>query len=711
MAYEKLKEKYTAPAAIEEANQASRIAELEALLADALENSKANSVLQNKILELETELSGVHESLSWRITRPLRALNRLGTAYCLAIQTVRRQVLMRGGLTHALAYYVSTIRREGIGGIRARVARLQSGIGFADGPPSDEAYGEWIARYDTIDDEAVQRMRAAMQGFARQPLISVVVPVYNSDPVFLQEMIESVRAQVYPHWELCIADDASTNPEVRDILQAAAAADSRIRLAFRKENGHISEASNTALALATGELVALLDHDDVLPPHALFMVALYSNRHPDARMFYSDEDKLDAGGRRTMPFFKSDWNPEMFLSRNMFSHLGVISLDLIRQVGGFRRGFEGSQDYDLALRCVEAVGDGGVVHIPHILYHWRIVPGSTAGSAGEKPYAQIAARRALEEHLIRQKLPATLEEPSEHLPVFRIRYAVAQPEPLVTIIVSTRDGGEPLLRCLGSIRKRTIYRNYEIIVIESGSEHAKSLASVGSLGLADNVRVIHDPSPFSFVALCNRAVAEARGAYLCLLDSDIEVMSPGWLNEMVSLAARPGTGAVGARLWYLDGKLRHGGFIIGLGGVAGPMHHMLARGQSGYFQRAIVTQNLSAVTAACLVVGKKAYYEVGGLDESLALAFNDVDFCLRLLEAGYRNVWTPYAELHHHEPARRGSNLEPEKQQRFMQDIHSMEARWGQRFGSDPAYNPNLSLAVDAQPFTLASPPRVGQFD
>jgi O-antigen biosynthesis protein len=711
MAHDKAEAKHTVPFAAESAAREARIAELEALLADALESSRANSLLQNKVVKLETELSEVYESFSWRITSPVRSVNRLVAACRLAVQTIRRQALARGGLSQALAYYASTIRREGIGGIRARVDRLRSGVGFADGPPSDEVYREWISRYDTIDDEGVLQMRAVISGLVRKPLISVIVPVYNSDPVLLREMIESVTAQVYPHWELCIADDASTNPEVREILQAAASADSRIKLAFRAENGHISEASNTALTLATGEFVALLDHDDLLSRHALFMVALYSTRHPDASMFYSDEDKLDAGGNRTMPFFKSDWNPELFLSRNMFSHLGVFSLELVRRVGGFRRGFEGSQDYDLALRCVEVAGDHAVVHIPHILYHWRIVAGSTAGSGREKPYAQVAARRAVEEHLNRQRLPATLEEPYEHLPVFRIRHAIPQPEPLVSIIIPTRDGVELLRQCIDSIQKRTLYRRYEIIVMDNGSEKPQTLSYLERLDSTENIRVIRDSSPFNFSALNNRAAAEARGAYLCLLNNDIEVISTDWLHEMVSLASRQGTGAVGACLWYPDDKLQHGGVIVGLGGVAGHMHHMLPRGQSGYFQRAIVTQNLSAVTAACLVVSKRAYDEVGGLNESLAVAFNDVDFCLRLDDAGYRNVWTPYAELYHHESATRGSDMEPSKYQRFLNEIHIMETRWGHLFGSDPAYNPNLSLAVDVQPFTLASPPRIKQFD
>lgn len=688
-----------------------RIALLEKLLDDAQRDGVSIAKLNNRILQLEVENTALRSSTSWRITAPLRAVSRVMLAVRLAFSTIGRQAEVQGGMGSALKYYASVLRREGLPGVVARVRRLNSGRGFADGPPRDEVYHEWISMYDTVTPAKRQEIESALALMPRKPLISIVVPTYNSDERLLREMIASVEAQIYPHWELCIADDASTQPHVKAVLQELSAADSRIKVVFRETNGHISEASNSALELATGEYVALLDHDDLLPPHALYMVARYINMHPRGRMFYSDEDKLNSEGKRTTPYFKSDWNPQMFLTQNMFSHLGVFETKLVREAGGFRKGFEGSQDYDLALRCVELAGDDSVIHIPHVLYHWRIVPGSTAGSGSEKPYALIAAIRALEEHLTRANISATVEHPIETLGVLRVRYTLPTPQPKVSIIIPTRDGLALLKQCIDSIFARTLYQNFEIIIVDNGSVKPETLRYFDEVSQLANVRVLRDESPFNFSALNNHAARVATGDYLCLLNNDIEVISPDWLNEMVSLAALPRAGAVGACLWYPTDALQHGGVVIGLGGIAGHMHHMMKRGHYGYFGRAVATQNLSAVTAACLVVKKSAYDAVGGLEEDLAVAFNDVDFCLKLRKAGYRNVWTPYAELYHHESATRGSDLDPEKYERFVSEIRRMEARWEGWFERDPAYNPNLSLSCEVLPFTLASPPRIGQFE
>ncbi|WP_232448729.1 glycosyltransferase family 2 protein [Burkholderia ubonensis] len=689
----------------------ARIDLLERLLDDAQRNGESVAKLNNRILQLEVENTALRNSTSWRITAPLRSFSRVVLMGRLAFGTIARQAEVRGGLGSALGYYASVLRREGLPGVVARVRRLKSGRGFADGPPRDEVYHEWIRLYDTITPAKRREIEAQIGSLARKPLISVVVPTYNSDERLLREMIASVQAQIYPHWELCIADDASTQPHVKRVLDELAEADSRIKIVFRETNGHISEASNSALALATGEYVALLDHDDLLPPHALYMAARYINLHPQGRMFYSDEDKLTTEGKRTTPYFKCDWNPQMFLTQNMFSHLGVFETELVREAGGFRKGFEGSQDYDLALRCVEISGDDSVIHIPHVLYHWRIVPGSTAGSGSEKPYALVAAIRALEDHLKRANISATVEHPIESLGVLRVRYTLPSPQPRVSIIIPTRDGLALVKQCLDSIFARTLYQNFEIIIVDNGSVKPETLRYFDEVSQSPKVRVLRDESPFNFSALNNRAVRVATGEYLCLLNNDIEVISPDWLNEMVSLANLPKTGAVGACLWYPSDALQHGGVIIGLGGIAGHMHHMMKRGLYGYFGRAVTTQNLSAVTAACLVVKKSVYEAVGGLEEELAVAFNDVDFCMKLVKAGYRNIWTPYAELYHHESATRGSDHDPVKYERFLGEIRLMEARWEDWFERDPAYNPNLSLSCEVLPFTLASPPRIGQFE
>ncbi|MDR6468651.1 GT2 family glycosyltransferase [Paraburkholderia graminis] len=703
-----------APAASHESELAAatqRAEMLEEKLAFALEKLTHYASVENERVRLEVELQRVLTSPSWRITAPLRRVSAMARALRLVWGTIERQAEAQGGYAGALGYYAKALRRGGIAGARDRLRRLQSGAGFADRPPSEAVYSAWIDRFDTFGEAERDKANTIMATFARQPLISIVVPTYNSDPVFLEAMIQSVRDQVYQNWELCIADDASTRPEPAQILRRYAALDERIKVVFREVNGHISEASNSALSIANGEYVALLDHDDVLPAHALFSVVRYINKHPDARMFYSDEDKLTADGKRAMPYFKCDWNPELFLTQNMFSHLGVFETALIREAGGFRKGFEGSQDYDLTLRCVEIAGHDKVVHIPHVLYHWRIAPGSTAGSGSEKPYALLAAIRALQEHLKRIGAEATVEQVFDEPAILHVRYAVPQPAPKVSLIIPTRDGVDLLRQCIESVLLRTIYPNYEIIVVDNGSVKEETLSYFAQISEKSNVRVVRDDSPFNYSALNNRAVAMATGDYLCLLNNDIEVISPDWLNEMVGVACQPGHGAVGAALWYPDNTLQHGGVMIGLGGVAGHIHHKMKRGLFGYFGRAVVRQNLSAVTAACLVIRKSIYHEVGGLNEELAVAFNDVDFCLRVGEAGYRNVWTPHAELYHHESATRGSDMDPDKRDRFVSEVRWMQNRWASKLEYDPAYNPNLTLNPQLPLFTLADPPRTHILD
>ncbi|MEX3954859.1 glycosyltransferase [Trinickia sp. EG282A] len=681
-----------------------RIAALEDELANARRIVEQASTLKRQNDHLLHELESLRNSTCWRVTAPLRAVaGRAQKASHLAARiagAVDRGVRTRGGVRGLVRHFVAIVRSEGMSGIKGRLLR-------ADGLPSVKQYQNWIEQYDSLDDGKRAEIRQQIAAFARKPLISIVVPTYNSDERLLREMIASVRAQLYTNWELCIADDASPDPRVAEVLAEAAAADPRIRFVVRTTNGHISEASNTALELARGEYVALLDHDDVLPEHALFVVAAYINRHPRGRLFYSDEDKITLDGQRTDPYFKPDWNPLLSLSQNMFSHLGVFDTALLRQVGGFRKGFEGSQDHDLIFRCVEIASDQSVVHIPHVLYHWRIMAGSTAQSGSEKPYARQARLRAVQEHLSRTGVRATAEDDSGHL---RVRFAVPAPAPEVSIIIPTRDRVELLRQCIESVRSKSTYPNYEIIVVDNGSTEQPTLDYFSAVA-DEGVRILRDDSPFNFSVLNNRAVEHAAGEFICLLNNDIEVITPDWLEELVSLASQPGTGAVGARLWYPDEKLQHGGVVLGLGGVAGHIHHGSHRWQTGYFARAISTQNLSAVTAACLVIRKTIYEEVGGLDEELAVAFNDVDFCIKVLRAGYRNAWTPFAELYHHESASRGSDMDPGKYQRFVGEVERMQARWPDLIARDPAYNPNLTLDSTRGSFALSFPPRIGMLE
>ncbi|MCB5197372.1 glycosyltransferase family 2 protein [Deefgea salmonis] len=546
-------------------------------------------------------------------------------------------------------------------------------------------------------------MKMQLAELKNQPLISIVMPVYNPNPTWLVQAIESVRAQIYPNWQLCIADDASPDPAIRPLLARFAQLDSRIKLVFRSQNGHISAASNSALALASGEWVALLDHDDLLPAHALFWVVDAINQQPDCQLIYSDEDKVDEEGRRSDAYFKCDWNPDLFYSQNMFSHLGVYRTALMRAVGGFRVGLEGSQDYDLALRCIEQIDAKQIYHIPRVLYHWRVHADSTAHSSEAKPYAAIAGERALNAHFQRLGVNASAESMGYG---YRVRYGLPEVLPLVSLIIPTRNGLKLLRQCIDSILNKTTYSNYEILIVDNGSDDKATLHYLRELADMPCVRVIRDDRPFNYSALNNAAVKQANGEIIGLINNDIEVINADWLAEMVSHALRPEIGAVGARLWYADDTIQHAGVILGVDGIAGHVHRFLPKNHVGYCGRASLIQSFSAVTAACLVVRKSLYELVDGLNETeLQVACNDVDFCLRLREAGLRNLWTPYAELYHHESASRGFDDTPEKIARAHKEIAYMQQRWGTALVTDPAYSPNLSL--DSEGFNLAWPPRL----
>ena len=593
-------------------------------------------------------------------------------------------------------------------------------VGEDCGPPDLTSYEEWIRVYDSPTPEELRRQAGESAALARQPVISVVMPVYNPPVKWLEKAIESVRAQTYGRWELCIADDASTDPEVRQTLEKYRGEDSRIKVAFRTENGHISAASNSALELATGEYVGLLDHDDALAPSALHAIAVLINRHPDTDYIYSDEDKIDEEDRRHEPYFKPDFLPDLFLAQNYPSHFSVYRTALVAAAGGFRTGYEGSQDWDLALRVFERSDPARIRHIPRVLYHWRAIAGSTALMLSEKNYPLEAARRALAGYFERRGQKVELiPVPGDH---WRVRYLLPDPAPLVSLIIPTRNSLALLRRCVESILEKTTYPQFEIIVVDNGSddlatlEYLKSLegrmgdaktkgTQTNGLGTSRSTFVIRYDHPFNYSAINNRGVREARGEVVGLLNNDLEVISPGWLEEMTAQALRPEIGCVGAMLYYPNETIQHAGSIIGLGGVAGHAFLNFPRGTEGKFNRARLVQNYSAVTAACLVVRKSVYDQVGGLDEvDLAVAFNDVDFCLKVRAAGYRNLWTPFAELYHHESASRGADDTPEKEERFRQEVDLMLLRWGAVLQNDPAYNPNLTLELND--FTLASPPR-----
>lgn len=615
-------------------------------------------------------------------------------------RSVVGQLAAGQGITSVLRKAWGVYCREGWTGVRRKLVWARSSTASAiDG----KEYLRWIKRYDCVDEATREAIRTRISAFPFHPRISVVMPVHDPRPEWLAAAIESVKNQLYPHWELCIADDFSQDPAIRQLLEKYVAAESRIRVIFRDRDGHICAASNSALSLATGEWVALLDHDDLLAEHALYCVAETIVNNPRAQLLYSDEDKIDEAGRRHSPYFKCDWNVDLFLSQNMFSHLGVYRKALIDKVGGFRPEFEGSQDYDLALRCVERVGDGSVYHIPRVLYHQRVHPGGTVASTDTKSCAMLAGKRALDEHFDRIGVDARVEWTGCG---YRAHYALPQALPLVSLIVPTRNGLKLISQCINSICTKTLYPRYEILVIDNGSDDPETLSYFRLLADNSRIRIIRDDRQFNYSALNNAAVREARGEIIGLLNNDIEVITPEWLGEMVSLALQPGVGAVGAKLLYPDDTIQHAGVVLGIGGVAGHIHKFAPGTFTGYMNWAGVIRSYSAVTAACLIIRKSIYLEVGGLNEQdLAIAYNDIDFCIRVRNAGYRNVWTPYAELYHHESATRGADNVPERRVRHMKEFSWMTSRWGDALLGDPAYSPNLAL--DLWNCELAEMPRV----
>ena len=560
-------------------------------------------------------------------------------------------------------------------------------------------YEDWLERFAApLEPEEAARRMAAL---AERRVISVLMPVYNAPADVLASAIDSVMAQRYPHWQLCIADDASTARHVAPLLERAAR-DPRVRVLRRPSNGHISASSNDALSLATGSHVALLDHDDLMHPDALLHVAEALDAHPDAALVYTDEDKIDADGARRDPYFKPAFDGELLLGQNFPCHLSVYPAALVREVGGFRAGYEGAQDWDLALRVIERAAGRPVVHVPHVLYHWRTLQGSTALGVDAKGYAAEAGLRAVRDAIARRGLDADATLlPSGHVRVARRRPARA---PRVSIVVPTRDRVELLRMCVESVLAKTTYPDFELIVVDNGSVEAETLDYLARAASDPRVRVIPYPHPFNYSAINNAAVAASSGEIVCLLNNDIEVIAPGWLDAMVAHAVDARVGAVGAMLYYPDDTIQHAGVLVGAGGVGGHAWGGAPRGTPGYMGRLHLAHSPLAVTAACLVVRRAAWDAVGGLDEGLVVAFNDVDFCLRLARAGFENRWVPEAELYHHESATRGLEDTPERQARFKSEVDFMLRRWGSALDRDPAYSPNLSLS--GAPFSLAFPPR-----
>jgi glycosyltransferase involved in cell wall biosynthesis len=568
-------------------------------------------------------------------------------------------------------------------------------------------YLEWIARYDTITQKHRIDMIELLTTFKTTPLFSVVIPVYNTNIDLLKRAIESVLAQTYPYFEVCIADDASSDPKVRAVIQEAARLDQRIRYVFRPENGHISECSNSALALASGEFVVFLDHDDLIPAHSLWMVAFYINLYPDCQVLFSDEDKIDEGGTRQDPYFKGSFDEYLLYGHNMVSHLGVYRRALVEEVGGFRRGYEGSQDYDLVLRCFEKCGVKQIVHIPHILYHWRMTPGSTAISADQKHYAFQAAKKSINDHFARRGLPFhSVDGRAPGISAVAMQESREVMRKMISVIIPTRDGGTSLMACVNSINKHKV-KNIELIIVDNGSKAKLTVDYLRLLSDSGGAVVLRYDTEFNFSKINNLAVEHASGEVLCFLNDDTEVMSPEWLSRARTLLSVPTIGTVGARLVYPNRTIQHFGIHLGLGPhkVAGTPYVGREVSDLGFAGKSALLQQFSAVTAACLFIRREDFMKVGGFEPELGVAYNDVDLCLKIREAGLQVVCDPDIELFHNESKSRGYDVTPAKRLRLDREAEWMRRKWEKVLDADPFFSPNFGL--ERTDYSLAFPPRV----
>ncbi len=572
------------------------------------------------------------------------------------------------------------LRTRGLSGFYRQLLWKKYLIGW------NRRYQDWIKEYDTLTSEDISEMKRLIAELSNRPLISILMPVYNVDEKWLRRAIESVIEQAYQHWEFCIADDCSTRPHIRRVLEEYASRDKRIKVVFREQNGHISAASNSALELTTGEYTVLLDHDDELAKHALFMVALAVTSDPKIDMIYSDEDLIDHRGRRYFPKFKPDWSPDLLCSMNFVTHLSVYRTKILKAIGGFTIGREGSQDYDVALRFSERIPAENICHIPHVLYHWRAISGSVALASDEKSYAHGRAREAIDSHFERSSIRATSVPGFGEL--HRTIYELPEPQPLVSIVivVGEQTDAEKAVRIL----ERTDYKPFELILVSEGSIRLSS---------NDNVVKVLEHRKGSNFELLNEAVRESSGSVVCFLDASTVIKRRDWLVEAVATAIQPHIGCVGGKVLFPDNRIKHAGLIMGVGNGVGRAHYRLHKDSLGNFMRLHVAQNVSAVSSEFMAIRKDVFAGVGGFDASnSADAAADVDLCLRLRGDGLVNVWTPWAEVVQTSPPRTVGEDELER----------LKAKWAEYFERDPYFNPNLSN--DDADFELAFPPRVDKF-
>lgn len=548
-------------------------------------------------------------------------------------------------------------------------------------PFIQDDYHKWIQIFESDNEE--------VKDLEYNPLMSILIPVYNVSRKYLKECLDSILKQTYQNFEICIVDDCSTNEETIATLEEYVKKDSRIKVKRRDENGHISKATNDALDMVKGEFICLVDNDDTLAINALYENVLLLNQHKDADFIYSDEDKLDSHGSRCEPHFKSDFAPDTLLGINYICHFSVLRTELVREVGGFTVGLEGVQDHDLFLRVTEKTNK--IYHIPKILYHWRMIEGSTASAIEAKGYAIEKGIQAIKNALARRNQTANVSS-VDNSTVYKVEYTYEK-EPSVSIIIPTRDLADITDNCLKSIYELTDYTNFEIVIIDNNSKEEKTFEMFQKYEKQySNFRVVKADMEFNYSAINNLGVDTCNSDVIVLLNNDTEVITPSWLKIMVGYAIQEHIGAVGPKLLYPDMTIQHGGVLLGLGNaVAAHAFISHPREDEGVYGRLKIPYNYSAVTAACLAVERKKFLQVGGLEENLKVAYNDIDFNLKLLSKGYYNLFVPQVELIHYESKSRGLDTTSEKYRLFIQENNFMYEKWSTYIENDPYYNKNFS--------------------
>ncbi len=581
------------------------------------------------------------------------------------------------------------VKQNGLAALPKKIMRKLSG--------KDEPipYMEWRSHNIPTPEELEEQKQTR---FEREPLISVVVPLYKTPKEFLDRLVDSVKAQTYANWELVLSDGSGENSPLTEALEALTASDERIRVVYTGRQLRIVPNTNAAIEAAAGEFIAFADHDDELAPDALFEVVKALNRNPEGEFIYTDEDKTDVTSLEFFePHMKPDFNIDLLRTVNYISHLSVVKRTLLDKAGYLREEYEGAQDYDLILRCVEQTDH--ILHVPKVLYHWRTHSASTSDNPESKEYAFETGRKAVQAHYDRCGIDAEVFK-GEYPGLYRTKYHRPY-DPLISIIIPNKDHTDDLKRCIDSIESKSTYTNYEYIIVENNSTEEETFAFYKKLE-AENpkVKMVYYKGSFNFSAINNFGASYAKGEYLLLLNNDTEMINPDCLEELLGYCMRPDVGMTGARLYYPDGSIQHAGVVVGFGGIAGHCFVMHPKGVTGYFHRIISAQDYSAVTAACCLVKRSVFDEVGGLSEDLAVAFNDIDLCMKIREKGYLIVYNPYAELYHYESKSRGLEDSPEKVARFNHEIETFAAKWPDILrDGDPYYNPNLTL--DSQDFSL----------